>query len=113
MNKRKRKFELGDLVSYKDEKSGGVMKKYTLKEAEEFLKGSQIEHIIENEYDSCSNNWCTEVRLIDGKFYLVSFCNNALSPVRPKKNTEEDWYEFTEVFPEKRMVEITEWKVKA
>lgn len=83
-------------------------KRYTLEEAKEFLKNRNVVGIIDSEYDSCGNYWCTEVIEKDGKNYAVDFLDGTLCPVRPKKKDEDNWYEFPEVKPVK--VEITEWK---
>lgn len=87
-------------------------KKLTLEEIKEFIQNSNHEDLITNEYDESGNYYEEEVRQKDGKFYTVNYCNGVISPVRPKKRDQEDWYELNEVFPHKQIIEITNWTYK-
>jgi len=81
----------------------------TVDELEDWLRDADVIDSIEDEYDGSGNHWSEYVYEKDKKYYVVSFCNKNLSPIRPKKIDEPDTYEITEVKPIKKMVEITEW----
>ena len=65
---------------------------------------------ITDEYDDSGNHWGEYIYQKDSKYYAIAFCNGVFSPVRPKKRTEQDWYEIREVKPIKKWIEITEWE---
>jgi hypothetical protein len=83
----------------------------TLDEFKTWMKDAWCVGTIIDEFDSCGNHWSENVyQYKKDKCYAVCSLDGNLSPVRPKKRAEKDWYEIREVKKITRTEIVEDWE---